>query len=235
MDDRDDGDGRDDGFKSGNRDADGNYVVGRSRPPEHGKFRKGDGRPRGRRKKGTRNLATDFREELASKVTLKVDGKPRRVTKQRAVMMRLMDNASRGQTPAIRTIMEFAARFGVELLVEDEPAQKTEYNFMNLLTEYEMELLGLILAKASGEDPQSLLKKDNLYEPGDPLAYLDNPEDPRNFDIETTSHGTSWRRYHGVRTYTDRIVGVSSDAYQIATAPRPSPQRTISQEIENAD
>ena len=234
MNDRESGNGRNDGFKPGNTDADGKYVVGKNRPPEHGKFRKGDGRPRGRRKKGTKNLATDFREELASKITLKVDGKPKRVSKQRAVMMRLMDNASRGQTPAIKLIMEFAARFGIELLVADEPAEVTEYKFMHLLTDYEMELLGLILAKAGGEDPQSLLKKDKLYEPGDPLAYLDNPEDPRNFDIEITSHGVSWRRYHGVRTYTDRIVGVSSDAYRIAAAPRPCPQR-FSLEIEHAD
>ena len=37
-----------------NVDAKGDYVVGKNRPPESGKFRAGDGRPRGQRKKGTR-------------------------------------------------------------------------------------------------------------------------------------------------------------------------------------
>jgi hypothetical protein len=53
-------------FKPGNIDAAGDYVVGKRRPPDSSKFRAGDGRQRGRRPKGTRNLKTDFGEELAS-------------------------------------------------------------------------------------------------------------------------------------------------------------------------
>ena len=221
-------------FKPGNTDAKGNYLVGKNRPPEDGKFRKGDGRRRGGRKKGTKNLATDFHEELSSKVVMKVDGKARQVTKQRAVMMRLMDNASRGQNAAIRTIMEFAAKFGVELQLEDEQAPApTEYKFMDRLTEYEMELLGLILAKASGEDPSTLLCNERLYDEDHPLAYLENPDDQRNFDIEVSTQGVSWKRYNGMKKYTDHIVAIRSDAYALAVIPRPSQIRIFNEELCN--
>lgn len=110
-----------------------------------------DGRKRERRKKGAKNLTTDFSEELASKVTMKVDGKPRRVTKQRAIMMRLMDSAGRGQNPAINTILSFAEELGVKVELE-EPSSEELIEFPNLrnLTEYEFELPTPPIEKASG-------------------------------------------------------------------------------------
>lgn len=49
-------------FAEGNVRDDGSYLVGKARPPQATRFAKGDGRPRGRRPKGTRNLATEWDE-----------------------------------------------------------------------------------------------------------------------------------------------------------------------------
>lgn len=210
----------DEPYKAGNTNPDGSYKVGKNKPPESGKFRAGDGRPRGRRKKGTKNLATDFSEELSSKVTLKVDGKPRRVTKQRAIMMRLMDNASRGQTAAIKTIMAYAEKFGIEVELGEKRAEPDNaYPHLKELTEYEFDLLTMLLEKASGESLTAEDKDGKLYDPSHPLAYLEDPDDPRNSYLESTIEGVVWRRFHGSR-FDDFICEVRSHVYDSAALPR---------------
>ncbi|WP_432201834.1 DUF5681 domain-containing protein [Erythrobacter sp. W53] len=134
-------------YKSGNVDEDGSYKVGKGRPPEHGKFRKGDGRKRGRRAKGTQNLATDFEKERNHYVSVQVDGKARRVTKQQAVIMRLFDKASRGETPAIRSVMEYAEKFETS-----NNESEDEYD-LSRLNEEEMDLFGQLLCKMAGVEP----------------------------------------------------------------------------------
>jgi hypothetical protein len=58
------------------------YEIGFKRPPKASQFKKGESaNPRGR-PKGTRNLKTDLAEELASWVTMTVQGKKRTVSKQ---------------------------------------------------------------------------------------------------------------------------------------------------------
>lgn len=217
-------------YKSGNTDANGDYKVGKNRPPKHGQFAKGDGRPRGRRRKGTKNLATDFHEELSAKVSLKVDGKPRRVTKQRAIMMRLMDNASRGQNTAIKTIMAYADKFGIEVQLEMPEASKlTAFPHMKDLTTYEKQLLELLLDKASGV-PLRPDKSDKLYEPNHPLAYLEDPDDARNYKFEPTPSGVIWKRYN-VHRFADCVSGVLNTAYVSCALPEsltlPNPKSEI--------
>lgn len=82
-------------YAEGNVRDDGSYAVGRNRPPAEHRFAKGDGRKRGRRPKGVRNADTEFQKELARKVTIREDGKERKVTKSQAVDLRLIDNATR--------------------------------------------------------------------------------------------------------------------------------------------
>jgi hypothetical protein len=91
--------------------SDQSYVVGKGKPPEAGKFRVGDGRPRGRRPKGTRNLATDFAEEMANKVTVLVNGEPMRVSRQKSLVMRLLDAASKGQITALQMAFFYGLQF----------------------------------------------------------------------------------------------------------------------------
>lgn len=134
-------------YSPGNTAPDGGYVVGKGKPPESGKFRKGDGRQRGRRKKGTRNLATDFLEEMASPVTLSVNGKPRKITRQRAIVMRLMDNASRGQNNAIEMAFQYGIQFGANSAAANEP---TGWTHIDTLSDEELATLERLIMKACG-------------------------------------------------------------------------------------
>jgi hypothetical protein len=98
-------------FKDGNTDPNGEYVIGKCRPPVTGQFAVGDGRQRGRRAKGTRNFDTDFLAEAARKVPVRENGKVRNVTKQQAAIIRLFDNASsKGQTAAIALLLQHSSR-----------------------------------------------------------------------------------------------------------------------------
>lgn len=217
-------------FKQGNTDENGDYKVGKYRPPENGKFRVGDGRKRGRRKKGTKNLATDFSEELASKVTMKVDGKPRRVTKQRAIMMRLMDNASRGQNPAINTIMAYAEKFGIEVQLESQRSDELiELPNIKDLTDYEFELLTQLIEKASGRS----FGDDKLYEEDHPLAYLEDIDHPHGYYYDNTIEGVRWKRFHASR-FEDFIHDIASNAYHSAAGLRQTLPAQRSVEIYDA-
>jgi hypothetical protein len=83
---------------SNNEDDD--YEVGYGKPPKHSQFKKGQsGNPKGR-PKGTKNLLTDFEEELAERVNLRENGKTKSVTKQRAMAKSVLANAMTGDTRA---------------------------------------------------------------------------------------------------------------------------------------
>lgn len=139
-------------FAPHNMDEDGNFIVGKGRPPEHGKFQKGDNRKRGRRKKGTRSLATDLREELESMVTVTVNGVPMRVTRQRAVMMRLNDNAGKGQNPAINLLVELQQKLVQPLIAKELAEQENESQVdYKKLTLEELAALEYLLSKAHNE------------------------------------------------------------------------------------
>lgn len=94
------------GFAEGNIDDDGDYIVGKYRPPKDKRFAVGDGRARGRRKEGQRNFDTELLEELRRMVTVRENGRERRVSKLRSTIIRFVDNASgRGQNPAIALLV----------------------------------------------------------------------------------------------------------------------------------
>lgn len=98
-------------YAPGNTREDGSYKVGKNRPPEHGQFRAGDGRPRGRRPKGQRNFDTEFEEESGRSMTIRENGKERRVTKRRASIIRAYDSAVvRGDPRAQNLVFSHAAR-----------------------------------------------------------------------------------------------------------------------------
>ena len=69
------------------------YKIGYGKPPKSGQFKRGrSGNPKGR-PKGSLKLATDLAAELNEQITVREDGKPRRVSKQRALIKSLMAKA----------------------------------------------------------------------------------------------------------------------------------------------
>ena len=81
------------------------YEVGYCKPPKGTQFKKGQsGNPRGR-PDGTKNLKTDLAEELSERIMLSEGGKPKRLSKQRALVKSLMANAIKGDASAMRTLL----------------------------------------------------------------------------------------------------------------------------------
>jgi hypothetical protein len=81
------------------------YEVGYQKPPKQSQFKPGkSGNPMGR-PKGTKDLATDLREELSQMIQVTENGKPQRISKQRAVLKALSAKAVKGDTRAIGIIL----------------------------------------------------------------------------------------------------------------------------------
>ena len=168
------------GSDPSNTAENGDFIVGKARPPESGKFRKGDGRTRGRRPKGTNNLATDLRKELGSSVAVTVGGVPKKVSRQRAIVMRLADNATKGQNSAIALTLEYQQRLVDPALAREEQQRlaQTKQDFSRLSID-ELRILRYLMSK-SYEDksaPDSMIGvipvfKDGSYISAESRAFI---------------------------------------------------------------
>ena len=86
------------------------YKVGYGKPPKAKQFKRGkSGNPKGR-PKGSLNLATDLTAELGEHITVREDGRPRKVSKQRALIKSLMAKALQGDIRAMASLLALYAR-----------------------------------------------------------------------------------------------------------------------------
>lgn len=84
---------------------DDDESVGYGRPPKQHQFPKGkSGNPKGR-PKGAKGLKTDLKEELASKITVKIAGQEHTGTKQRLALKALTIRAAMGDLKAINQLI----------------------------------------------------------------------------------------------------------------------------------
>ena len=86
-------------------DGDKTYSVGYGHPPQHTRFVKGrsanpNGRPR-----GSKNMTMLITEVLDERVTIKENGKARRVTKRVAMFKQLVNKAAMGDLKALQLLM----------------------------------------------------------------------------------------------------------------------------------
>ena len=104
------------------------YEVGFGKPPKETQFKPGQsGNPDGR-PKGSRNLATDLREELDEEIVVTERGTSLTLTKRRALIKTLMMKGLKGEIRAAEGLVRLAlaldeadaARGGGELLNEDD-------------------------------------------------------------------------------------------------------------------
>jgi Family of unknown function (DUF5681) len=88
-----------------------NGKVGFGKPPLDSRFKPGQsGNPSGR-PKGTRNLRTDVRDTLQAPVKVADKGRPRRISTQQAVLMRLREKALNGDARSLDRLLEYARVF----------------------------------------------------------------------------------------------------------------------------
>lgn len=121
-------------FKDGNTREDGSYRTGKNRTPDETRFRANDGRVRGKRVKGQKNLLTEWREELDAKVTLTEGGKPLRVTKRRAMIKSTIDRGLKKSDRAAETALRYA-----ELSEKREPGiQADDFAIIEAWMQYTM-------------------------------------------------------------------------------------------------
>ncbi len=91
--------------------SDKDYEVGYKKPPLEHRFQKGH--RRGNRKgrvRGSVNLKTDLQAELAERVILTENGKPIRLTKQRALIKSMIINGIKGDDRAAGRALDLLLR-----------------------------------------------------------------------------------------------------------------------------
>jgi hypothetical protein len=102
------------------------YKVGYGKPPKAKQFKRGkSGNPKGR-PKGSLNLATDLTAELGEHITVREDGRSRKVSKQRALIKSLMAKALQGDVRAMGSLLALYARVITEAPHDDQPIDTDE-------------------------------------------------------------------------------------------------------------
>lgn len=82
----------------------GDYEVGYKKPPKHTQFKKGKSGNPGEKRKSTANIVTALEKVLNARVTIRLEGKIRSVTRLEAALQRLAAKATAGDTSAFRLL-----------------------------------------------------------------------------------------------------------------------------------
>ena len=100
--------------------------VGYKRPPKVHQFKPGkSGNPRGR-PKGTRNLGTDLTDILGRRVSIREDGKERRISRQEALLLSLYNKALHGDVRAATAIINMLSKLAPSSAEPPGPASLSQ-------------------------------------------------------------------------------------------------------------
>jgi hypothetical protein len=123
----------------------GDYEVGYGKPPKHSQFKPGQsGYPKGR-PKGSKNLKTDLREELAERVQIKEGDRTKTITKQRLLIKSILARGIKDSDAAAARLLDLCIKaFGIG----DETG-----NGDRALTAEEREILKSFEARLIRKDP----------------------------------------------------------------------------------
>jgi hypothetical protein len=103
--------------KDPDRNMGGAYEIGYGKPPKHTRFTPGrSGNPKGR-PKGVRNFSTDVKAMLKARVKVTLGGKPRKVSTQQAMLLRLTEKALGGDARALDRMSQLAQMHNNEEMI----------------------------------------------------------------------------------------------------------------------
>lgn len=90
------------------------YEVGYGKPPKHSQFKPGQsGNPRGR-PKGSKNFKGDLLDVLSMTVQISENGRTKKISSQRAGLLRLREKALAGDARALDKLLELARNYNDE-------------------------------------------------------------------------------------------------------------------------
>jgi hypothetical protein len=92
------------------------YNVGYGKPPVHSRFKPGQSGNSKGRPKGVRNFKTDVQTTLKAPVRVTRGGKPRNVSTQAAMLLRLREKALGGDARALNRLLGLAQIYNNEEL-----------------------------------------------------------------------------------------------------------------------
>ena len=111
--------------------ADDDYEVGLGRPPKHHRFKVGQsGNPRGRPKHRP-TFKEDFNAELRERLSLRENGRERKLSKQRALIKALMVLAIKGNVRAMTAVIASTRNF--DLGQDDQPQESVDPMDLDIL------------------------------------------------------------------------------------------------------
>ena len=99
------------------------YEIGRGKPPKATQFKKGDGRKRPGRPKGSKNIATLVLEAAQAQVEVTLDGKKRKISKAQAAAIHLANAGATGNEKLLLKFIDVIA----EIEARAEAARPSEY------------------------------------------------------------------------------------------------------------
>ena len=91
----------------------GDYGVGYCRPPQAGRFKKGQSGNSAGRPKGTKNMATYLDEILRQRISVREGGKVKKMSKAEAMLHNLYHKAMKGDSKALSSIIALARLSGL--------------------------------------------------------------------------------------------------------------------------
>lgn len=103
----------------------GDYKVGRGKPPKNTQFRKGDGRKRPGRPKGSKNIVTHVLDAANTQIEVAIDGKKRKISKAQAAAIHLANAGATGNEKLLLKFIDLIA----EIEARAEAARPSEYPF----------------------------------------------------------------------------------------------------------